>query len=73
MTYICPEIFTSLRPLNKTYLNTLARLIPALLLCAICGGLPAQDTTQKIVPERANNSTQEKKPYVIIISVDGFR
>jgi len=33
----------------------------------------AQDTTQQVVPGRANLSAQEKKPYVIMISIDGFR
>ncbi len=49
------------------------------LLFALCltltGGLHAQitDTVQKIVPGRANSAEQEKKPYVIFISADGFR
>ncbi|AYL96889.1 ectonucleotide pyrophosphatase/phosphodiesterase [Mucilaginibacter celer] len=33
----------------------------------------AQDTTQKIVPGRENSIAQQKKPYVILISADGFR
>jgi predicted AlkP superfamily pyrophosphatase or phosphodiesterase len=35
--------------------------------------LHAQDLTQHIVPGRLNNKKQEKKPYVILISADGFR
>jgi predicted AlkP superfamily pyrophosphatase or phosphodiesterase len=31
------------------------------------------DTTQKIVPGRKNSPDQVKKPYVILISADGFR
>ena len=31
------------------------------------------DTTQKIIPGRKNGPKQEKKPYVILISADGFR
>ncbi|MDB5145839.1 MAG: alkaline phosphatase family protein, partial [Mucilaginibacter sp.] len=31
------------------------------------------DTTQKIVPGRKNNAEQQNKPYVILISADGFR
>ncbi|MDB5192061.1 MAG: alkaline phosphatase family protein [Segetibacter sp.] len=31
------------------------------------------DTTQYIVPNRYNSEEQQKKPYVILISVDGFR
>jgi predicted AlkP superfamily pyrophosphatase or phosphodiesterase len=31
------------------------------------------DTTQQIMPNRHNNKEQQKKPYVILISADGFR
>ncbi|MDN5286056.1 MAG: alkaline phosphatase family protein [Mucilaginibacter sp.] len=31
------------------------------------------DTTQKIIPGRKNSIEQQKKPYVILISADGFR
>jgi predicted AlkP superfamily pyrophosphatase or phosphodiesterase len=31
------------------------------------------DTTQKIIPGRENSPEQENKPYVILISADGFR
>ncbi len=33
----------------------------------------AQDTAQKIIPGRVNSPEQQKKPYVILISADGFR
>lgn len=33
----------------------------------------AQDTTQVVIPERQNSAEQQKKPYVILISADGFR
>lgn len=32
-----------------------------------------QDTSQKIVPNRKNSPIQQGKPYVILISADGFR
>ncbi|MBS1599755.1 MAG: alkaline phosphatase family protein [Bacteroidetes bacterium] len=35
--------------------------------------LYAQDTTQKIIQGRENSIEQQKKPYVILISADGFR
>jgi predicted AlkP superfamily pyrophosphatase or phosphodiesterase len=35
--------------------------------------LHAQDTIQQIVPGRKNAATQINKPYVILISADGFR
>ncbi len=31
------------------------------------------DTTQKVVENRTNSASQRNKPYVILISVDGFR
>ncbi|HZK65297.1 MAG TPA: ectonucleotide pyrophosphatase/phosphodiesterase, partial [Puia sp.] len=37
------------------------------------GALQAQDTAQQIVPGRFNRPDQLKKPYVILISADGFR
>ncbi len=33
----------------------------------------AQDTTQQVIPGRYNDKKQEQKPYVILISADGFR
>ncbi|MFY0253953.1 ectonucleotide pyrophosphatase/phosphodiesterase [Chitinophaga sp. 30R24] len=33
----------------------------------------AQDTTQQVVEGRRNSATQQTKPYVIMISIDGFR
>lgn len=35
--------------------------------------LQAQDTTQLIIPGRTNSPEQQAKPYVIMISADGFR
>ncbi|MEO9210591.1 MAG: ectonucleotide pyrophosphatase/phosphodiesterase [Ginsengibacter sp.] len=48
---------------------------PLLLLFLFSGStvLFAQDTTQYIVPGRLNDSSQLNKPYVILISADGFR
>jgi predicted AlkP superfamily pyrophosphatase or phosphodiesterase len=31
------------------------------------------DTVQKVIPNRVNSSEQQQKPYVILISIDGFR
>ena len=51
----------------KTYLTILAAVF-------ITASTSAQiDTAQKIIPGRENSRTQEKKPYVILISADGFR
>ncbi len=33
----------------------------------------AVDTTERVVPGRANSEASKKKPYVILISLDGFR
>jgi predicted AlkP superfamily pyrophosphatase or phosphodiesterase len=39
----------------------------------VCNQLHAQDTTQQINFQRINRSNQTKKPYIILISADGFR
>jgi predicted AlkP superfamily pyrophosphatase or phosphodiesterase len=39
----------------------------------LSGLLFAQDSTQHIIPGRSNRADQLKKPYVILISADGFR
>jgi predicted AlkP superfamily pyrophosphatase or phosphodiesterase len=36
-------------------------------------GIKAQDTIQQVVKNRINSIAQQKKSYVILISVDGFR
>ena len=45
--------------------------IPVFLF--FCYALQAQDTIQQITPGRKNTAAQLKKPYVILISADGFR
>ena len=35
--------------------------------------LKAQDTTQHVIANRFNSTKQQEKPYVILISLDGFR
>lgn len=35
--------------------------------------LKAQDTVQKVIPNRYNSIEQQQNPYVILISIDGFR
>ena len=42
-------------------------------LFIFCGLIHAQDSTQHIVPGKLNQPDQLKKPYVILISADGFR
>jgi predicted AlkP superfamily pyrophosphatase or phosphodiesterase len=48
-------------------LLSLPFFILPIFLCA------QQDSTQHIVPDRSNNPGQIKKPYIILISADGFR
>ncbi|MEJ7557496.1 MAG: ectonucleotide pyrophosphatase/phosphodiesterase [Pedobacter sp.] len=43
-----------------------------LMLVALCGNAQT-DTVQHVVEGRANSIQQQKKPYVILISADGFR
>lgn len=45
----------------------------ALILFISFSTLLAQDTTQIVIPGRQNSLEQQKKPYVILISADGFR
>src|SRR6478736_3962717 len=44
-----------------------------ILLFAFPFFCPAQDTTQHFVPGRKNTPAQLQKPYLILISADGFR
>lgn len=44
-----------------------------MIVFLVCGRLAAQDTTQQITPGRSNSVAQQSKPYVILISADGFR
>lgn len=48
-------------------------IVTAFLLISAFEGIQAQDTTQKIMEHRENSAAQMKKPYVILISIDGFR
>ena len=47
--------------------------ITFLLFLLFCAAVQAQDTIQQITPGRKNAATQLRKPYVILISADGFR
>ena len=47
--------------------------ILSLLLIIWSIGLQAQDTSQYIIPGRTNGQDQFDKPYIILISADGFR
>jgi predicted AlkP superfamily pyrophosphatase or phosphodiesterase len=49
------------------------RFLPFLAFCFIAQVVWAQDTTQKVMAGRTNSPMQQKKPYVILISADGFR
>lgn len=49
------------------------KIIYTLLFFVLNAGLYAQDTIQQIVPGRKNALSQLGKPYVILISADGFR
>lgn len=44
-----------------------------IILIFLFNAANAQDTVQKIIPGRANSVAQQQKPYVILISADGFR
>ncbi len=44
-----------------------------LILLFLSFSVFAQDTTQHVIPGRTNSAAQQDKPYVILISADGFR
>ena len=44
-----------------------------ILCCLFISAIYGQDTTEQIVPGRINSAIQQQKPYVILISADGFR
>jgi predicted AlkP superfamily pyrophosphatase or phosphodiesterase len=54
-------------------ISRLPVLIFALLFSAGVSAQAITDSTQLVIPGRANSPQQEKKPYVIFISADGFR
>lgn len=57
-----------------TYQELFMRFIIFLLLIVNFQAVSAQpDTSQKIVSGRSNSPSHEQRPYIIIISVDGFR
>src|SRR5687768_11925918 len=52
------------------------RFLKCLFLVAIVlpgTSVAAQDTTQKIISGRTNSQASVAKPYVLLISIDGFR
>ena len=55
----------------KIFKNT--RALGVLFAVSISTATLAQDTTQQITPNRYNSAAAQKKPYVILISIDGLR
>jgi predicted AlkP superfamily pyrophosphatase or phosphodiesterase len=53
----------------KIYLTTLL----SITICLSAFAQSSVDTAQQITPGRTNSAGQQKKPYVILISVDGMR
>lgn len=49
------------------------KIISGFIFFLFCSTLAAQDTVQQMVPGRSNAKEQYTKPYVILISADGFR
>ena len=45
----------------------------SLFLSITIGAFAQTDTTQKIIPGRKNDASEQNKPYVILVSADGFR
>ena len=60
--------------MNNRYLHLLRGMILSVLMGVVYYPAFAQvDTLQNVVPNRKNSIEQQKKPYVILISLDGFR
>ena len=55
----------------KIFKNT--RSLGLLFVVFVSTATIAQDTTQQITPNRYNSTDAQKKPYVILISIDGLR
>jgi predicted AlkP superfamily pyrophosphatase or phosphodiesterase len=59
---------------QQPYLYQMKNIVSSLFLLLSCCVLQAQpDTTQQITAGRTNSAEQQKKPYVILVSADGFR
>lgn len=57
-----------------SYICKMKRHLPIIIWLLCAGTAVAQtDTAQKIISGRKNSPEQQKKPYVILISADGFR
>jgi predicted AlkP superfamily pyrophosphatase or phosphodiesterase len=69
----CP--YLDLKYLFLTLYNCMKKYTFAMLLMlAVSINAFAQfDITQKVIPDRKNSAEQQKKPYVILISIDGLR
>jgi len=50
----------------RVYIALITLFLPGLLMAQV-------DVTQHIIPGRSNSKQQRQKPYVILISADGFR
>ena len=64
----------NLSPLDlENIFYSMKKLIVFTLSLACSLAALAQDTTQRVIAGRQNSAQQENKPYVILISADGFR
>lgn len=52
--------------------NTIKSIILVILVFTV-GIVAAQDTTQQIINGRFNSASAQKRPYVIMFSIDGLR
>ena len=53
--------------------KSILKLILTFSIIVFFRGIQAQDISQQIIPNRKNGDNQLQKPYVILISADGFR
>ncbi len=57
---------------STTWSKILFLRLPFVFLLSSYAALAQVDTTQQVVPGRLNSLEQQQKPYVILISADGF-
>ncbi len=69
--YIYHSFVVPPSPLKRAILKRLFIVFAAVLFVGL--NVQAQDTTQQIVEGRTNSASNQTRPYVIMISIDGFR
>jgi predicted AlkP superfamily pyrophosphatase or phosphodiesterase len=67
------ELYFIFEKNKRLVMSSKSKLILSLAFVIAVQQIFAQDTTQHIIQGRTNSPDQQKKPYIILISADGFR